>query len=48
MTQAEITKWEQSKIKAISGWEIHYGEEYDIIIFSFYNKQTVTFKRDKA
>ena len=51
MTQQEITKWEKQRMKAIKGWEIHYGwvtgVDYDEIIFEFYNKQKVTLKRDK-
>jgi len=47
MSQEEITKWEISNMKHISGWEIVYGIEYDEIIFYFYNKQKVSFKRDK-
>lgn len=33
MTQEEITKWERANFDKYIKWEIHYGEEFDKIIF---------------
>lgn len=45
MTQEEITKWERTNFDQYFKWEIHYGEEFDKIIFTMNDGTKKEFER---
>jgi hypothetical protein len=47
MSQEEITIWEKENSEKIIGWEIHYGENSDKIIFKMNDGTKEEFERNK-